>query len=282
MLFLAESTGDRTSCSPVVKSKAKKFLIQYYLMKEEKNVKVDVNLGILIGLLLTDGCVRMKKWKIIFTNKSVALQNFFKTKFKEVFGDVNFIEILRPNGVKNIEVNSKKIVEYLLRFTPTYRTRKFDNGKFPDVKIPDFIFKLPKEGICKVLQAMFSADGTVVLSAKWDKRKKKWVLRRRIKLASQNPQIKNQAASLLKKVGFNPSIQCGGVSLERKEDMIKFAKEIRFIDGVKVAQDKIWSGKDKNTVLDLLVKTFEFSQDDIQFDSKEEIVNFLKSFLPQE
>lgn len=249
-------------------------------MKEEIKVKENVDLGILIGLLLTDGCVRKNKWKIVFTNKSEALQNFFKTKFISVFGNANFIEISRPNGVKNIEVNSKQIVTTLLKFTPTYRTRKFDDGTFPSVKIPEFIFKLKEKEICKILQAMFSADGTVCMSIKWNKRKEKWVFGRRVKITSQNPRIKQQVAELLQKCGFSPSIQCDGVALERKSDIIRFAKEVRFVDGVKVTKNKIWREKDKNVVLDLLVRTFKISQTELnKFKSKEEIINFLNNLL---
>jgi hypothetical protein len=68
------------------------------------------------------------------------------------------------------------------------------------------------------------------------------------------------------------------VVLERKEDLIKFQKEVRFVDGVKVTKNGIWSGMDKNNVLDILVKTFEIPQSFIdKFSSKEEIINFLKT-----
>jgi hypothetical protein len=50
------------------------------------------------------------------------------------------------------------------------------------------------------------------------------------------------------------------VVLERKEDLIKFQKEVRFVDGVKVTKNGIWSGMDKNDVLDILVKTFKIPQ----------------------
>jgi len=246
----------------------------------ESEIKLNEDLGILVGLLLTDGCVRKRKCKITFTNKSESLQNFFKTKFVNVFGPTNFIEIQRENGVKNIEVNNKQAVTTLLKFTPTYRTKKFSDGTFPDVKIPEFVYKLPEKSIYKILQGMFSADGTATISVRWEKRRKKWTLSRRVKLASQNPQIKQQVATLLEKVGFNPSIQCDGVSLEKKNDILKFAQEVGFVEGVKVGQNKIWKGKDKNAILNLLVRTFKISQTELnKFKSKEEIINFLNSFL---
>lgn len=244
------------------------------------NSKPSVDLGIVIGLLLTDGCVRTNKWKITFTNKSEALQNFFKDKFTTVFGSTNFIEIPRQNGVTNIEINSKQIVTCLLNFTPTFRTRQFKDGTFPPAKIPEFFKELSQEDIRKILQAMFSADGTVVVSIKWDKRKKKWTLSRKIKLASKHPKLKEQIADLLKKLGFHPVIHSEGVVLQRKGDLIKFREKIRFIDEVKVTKNKIWGGFNKNDILDLLVKTFNIKQNEIdKFKSKEEIINFLKSLM---
>jgi intein/homing endonuclease len=180
--------------------------------------------------------------------------------------------------VKRTEVNSKWIVTELLKFTPTFRTKQFDDGSFPPTKIPEFIFELPKQDIVKILQAMFSSDGSVTISVKWEKRRGKFVLRRRVKLASKHPKLKEQISFLLQKLGFHPRIHSDSVVLERKEDLIKFQKEVRFVDGVKVTKNGIWSGMDKNNVLDILVKTFEIPQSFIdKFSSKEEIINFLKT-----
>lgn len=251
--------------------------------RQIRTSRLNRDLGIVIGLLLTDGCItgiKTHKWKIIFTNKSEVLQNFFKNKFTNIFGAVNFIEIPRENGVTNIEVNSKRIVTNLLNFTPTFRTRQFEDGTFPPAKIPEFFEELPQKDVCKILQAMFSADGTVVISVKWNKRDRKWELGRRVKLASKHPKLKEQIANLLRKLNFHPTIHSDGVALQRKEDLIRFQKEIRFIDGVKVTKNKIWGGFNKNDILDLLVKTFSIKQNEInKFKSKEEIINFLKSLM---
>ena len=250
------------------------------MMKEttsEKPVKPGTDLGILIGLLLTDGCVA-SEGKVILINKSEALHSLFKEKIKIVFNHEKFITAFNKSGVKRTEVNSKWIVTELLKFTPTFRTRQFDDGSFPSTKIPEFIFELPKQDIAKILQAMFSADGSATISVKWEKRRKKFVLRRRVKLASKHPKLKEQISSLLQKFGFHPRIHSDSVVLERKEDLTKFQKEVRFVDGVKVTKNGIWSGMDKNDVLDILVKTFEIPQSFIdKFSSKEEIINFLKT-----
>jgi len=245
------------------------------------SLKPDRNLGILVGLLLTDGYVNPKEGKIVFTNKSEELHKLFRETVSKVFGKVNFLENFNKNGVKNTTVNKKSIVKRLLEFTPTFRTRKFKNGKFPNAQIPRFFNSLSSDDLSKVLQAMFSADGSVILRVRWNKFKKKWEILREIRLASEHPTLKNQIKKLLKKLGFkNPRIRKDCIAICNKHDLIKFAKEIRFVDGVKVTKNKLWSGRNKNEVLDLLVKSFNIRQVELDcFDSKEKIINFLKSLI---
>jgi hypothetical protein len=63
--------------------------------------------------------------------------------------------------------------------------------------------------------------------------------------------------------------------------MIKFQKEIRFVDEVKISgKSKNWKGFEKNQILDLAIKTFKLKKKDLQhFKTKEEVINFLKSLL---
>ena len=71
------------------------------------------------------------------------------------------------------------------------------------------------------------------------------------------------------------------VVLFKKQDIIKFRKEIGFIRGVKVTKDsKNWEGFEKNLILDLAIKTFELKKKDLQeFKMKNEIALFLKSLI---
>ena len=237
------------------------------------------DLAVLIGLLLTDGCVTTK-WKISFINKSEILHGIFREKIGSLFGKREFTEVFNKNGVKRTEVNSKRIVEFLTQFTPTFRTRAFPNGELPNARIPEFFFQLSEKELEDVLRVMFSTDGSVILRIKWRKDKKKWELVREIRFFSKHPAIRRDFASLLKKLGFSPSVKSDRVILTKKKDLIKFAKEIRFVDGVKVTQTGMWSGMEKNRVLDILEKTFElrlctFSRE--IFPSKKDVMDFLLS-----
>jgi hypothetical protein len=128
---------------------------------------------------------------------------------------------------------------------------------------------------------MFSADGYVTLTVKWDKKKKIWRIIRRIKLACKHPILKEQISELLKKVGLLHQVSKEELIIERKRDILKFAEEIKFVPGVKVTKNsKFWRGLEKNDVLNLVIKSFEINAKDLKrFKTKEEVINFLKSLV---
>jgi len=132
-----------------------------------------VDLGILIALLLTDGSVSKNNYSysIELTGKSVELHNLFKEKLGRLFCINRFVETCdsRHKEIKRTIVRNKSVAEQLLSYT-SYRTKQFDNGEFPNSKIPDFIFKLSDIEVSKVLQAMFSCDGSISLWTVWNKR----------------------------------------------------------------------------------------------------------------
>ena len=246
-----------------------------------REIKPDVNLGILIGLLLTDGWVSSKQ--IGISNKSEEMHRIFKEKVSLLFGTQNFKERKSGFNVKQTEVNNISIVKTLIKICKleNFRRKPFANGLFPDVRLPEFIKELSNQEKCKVLQTIFSADGSISLSIRWHKRNKKWEIRRRIELACKHPILRKDLIELLRSVGLRPvNSKNENITLEKKEDLIKFAKEIRFIDGVKIsANSKIWHDIEKNKVLDLAVKTIKLDGHFLKkFKTKEEVIN-LKSLL---
>ena len=237
---------------------------------------------ILIALLLTDGCVSSGRF-VIFHNKSEVLHKLFREKISELFGRVHFTERTEKNGTKRTQVSSKDIVKKLLQKCEleTLRRKRFKNGEFPVVKIPSFIKKLSFQRIRKFLQVVFSADGSISVSVRWHKRNKSWEIRRRVELTCKHPNLRKEFFEILKFIGFSPRSSGDNITLEKKSDIIKFAKEVRFIDGVKIGRDsKNWRGFEKNQILDLAIKTFELRKKDLEkFKTKEEVIDFLKSFL---
>jgi hypothetical protein len=242
----------------------------------------NLDLGLLVGLLLTDGSVRNQKrsQKVIFSNKSEILHELFRKLMGKLFNVQRFEERTDRLGVKSTIKTSKNIVEFLLTLTPSYRTKPYEDGTYPPTEIPKFIKQMSKEDLSKVLQIMFSCDGSVVLGVKWHKLKNHWVFTRRIQLTSVLPKVLNGLSKLLReKFQMRPKIWKNEIVLDRKHDILKFSKEIRFLDNVTISRkSRNWYGFEKNFVLDLVVKTFELRKTDLdRFQTREEVIEFLKS-----
>jgi hypothetical protein len=241
-----------------------------------------VDLGILVGLLLTDGWITRNKNTIGFSGKSEELHKIFKEKMNKIFGIKKFRKVVDKFGIVSTIVDNKEIKSELTKIIPIFRRKQFKDGKFPNCRIPEFFFKLRKHELTEIMKVMFSADGCVSIGVWWNPKEKAWKLKRRIQISSSHPIIRKQLAKLLKeKFNINAKIRWNGVVIENKSDIKKFWKEIRFVDGVKISgKSKNWKGFEKNQILDLAVKTLNLKKQDLKkFKSKEEVINFLKSLL---
>lgn len=263
-----------------------KLQISQVVKMEQKITKLEpsLDLGILIGLLLTDGCVSFssRSWRITFSGKSEELLELFKQKMESLFGIKKFSEWTDEFGVKSLQVRQKQVASQLLTLVPTFRTKPFKDGTFPPVKLPEFFSTLPISELAKVMQAMFSADGSIVLGVKWRKDKRMWVFTRRVCFTSVTLSLKKQVTQILEeKFGMKPQIWKHDVVLERKSDIIKFKQVIGFVDRVQISKkSKVWEGFEKTQILDLAIKTLDFKKRDLQrFETREDIISFLKSFL---
>jgi len=239
--------------------------------------RCDANLGVLIGMIITDGSISRKgsSWKIEFTGKSEILHQMFRDLVRKIFKIHNFTETVdsRFPEIKRTMFTSKKVGEILHAIIPKEKI----------VELPPFIFRLSREEISKILQVMFSCDGNVSLWVIWNKKKEVWEIKKWVKFASKSKKLRFQVKALLNKFGIE------SLERERNEELLivkrdsikKFGKMIRFVEGVEVTKNsKNWCGFEKNQILDLAIKTFEFKKETLrQFNSKEEIFLFLKSML---
>ncbi len=239
-------------------------------------------MSLLVGLLLTDGCVSSSRF-VVFHNKSEVMHKMFQQEVSKIFGDVHFTKGIETNGTKRTQVTSKPIVGKLIRACrlETFRRKQFENGKFPKVRLPSFVKNLQGFKMRKFLQVIFTADGSISLSARWHKRNESWEIRRRIELSCKHPALRKDFMGLLEKAGFSPRTSWENITLERKEDILKFAKEVRFVPKVALGGDsKYWKGFEKNEVLDLAVKTLPFSKKDLEkFKTKEEVLGYLRNLM---
>jgi hypothetical protein len=260
------------------------------LARSSNSPELNVDLGILVGLLLTDGSLSQKGngYAIELSGKAEKLHAIFKAKMKRVFGVRDFTEMCdsRYPEIKRTIVAEKTVSKRLLSVMPTYRTRQFEDGSFPVASLPEFIFKLPNAELAKVLQVMFSCDGCISLWVVWNKRWKLWEIKKWIKYACKHPTIREQVYRLLVKLGYQPVVreQNDEILLTKKFDIIKFSREIRFVDEVKVTKDsRNWEGFEKNTILDFAVKSYQIRQPKLKtFRTREALINFMKSTLAGE
>ncbi len=262
-------------------------LINKVIELEQKTltkIKPDTNLGILVGLLLTDGSVCHTKsghWRIKFMSKSEELHKIFTSVTSRIFGVSRFHEWFdSKSGVKQIVIESKEIFDKLTAIVPTFRTLPVEE-QVTQARIPEFIFKLPKEQKAEILRVMFSTDGFVSLVPRWVTKDKCWRIDFEVTLRSKHPVIKQQIGQLLEEFGIKPIIDDTGVQIFKKSEIKIFSKEIGFVKCVKIStKSKIWKGFDKTQILDLTIKTFDMRKKDLQkFETREEIVSFLKTFL---
>ncbi len=246
----------------------------------------NVDLGILVGILLTDGSIstKGKNFSIELTGKSEKLHKLFKEKMKSLFGVEKFLEFSdsRYPEIKRTVVSKREIAEQLLKVVPTFRTKQFPDGSFPPAKIPKFVFNLNQKEKSAVMQAMFSCDGCCCLWVVKNKRWKVWEIKKWIKFACKHPKIREQVFKLLEGLGYEPVVRevNDEILLTKKKDIIKFAREIRFVDGVEVTGDsRNWEGFEKNSVLDFAVKSYSIKQGAIRNFERKELINFVKSNL---
>jgi len=96
-------------------------------------------------------------------------------------------------------------------------------------QLPEFFDHLTKEQMEKILQTMFSADGSICLGVKWNTQESRWKFTRKIKLTCWNENLKEDIKTLLSKTKIGFTIEPTDIVIEKEMDIIKFAREIRFI-----------------------------------------------------
>ena len=155
---------------------------------------------------------------------------------------MSFVTFVDKNKVKTTEINSNVLGRFFKSLIGESKLLPFN-----------LIEDCDKDTLREVIRLMFSCDGSPVFTQKFDKKKQIWRIVRRIKFASKNEKLLLQVSKILRILGFSPQISKHELILERKSDIIKFAKEIRFVEGVKMSKRSKWNYLTKNAVLDLIL-----------------------------
>ena len=153
-----------------------------------------------------------------------------------------------------------------MNFSPTYRTRpcitylckycKPKNG-YPPVIIPKFIISGSKQIKRVFLQVVFSTDGCIEFYKNKYKKGNKEIIQRRISLSSYNPYLLKQFNEILTSLGFKTSITKNEIRIAGLKQILKFQKEIGFLDGVKISsKSRKWKDYDKNKLLNIVIDSY--------------------------
>lgn len=170
---------------------------------------------------------------------------------------------------------NKKISKFLFDLS-TFNKRDFS------VKIPEIVFRNKKNKI-NFLQALFNSEGSVALNV--SKNRKWWVITRYVKFSSKNLTI----LKTVKKILLSLEISCRisslknpkEITIQGKENLIKFSRLINFMYGIEISPFSIWGGYEKNKILKLAIISYKLKRGFLQqFRNKEEIYNFLQNSWP--
>lgn len=204
------------------------------------------NIYRLAMMLLAEGSVTLnrKGGTVKFTNTSEELKRYFKN----IASQLNYR--IKIKDSKNLVIYSIDLAKELLRLCKNFRTKPFkkdDKIEFSAATFPVEIFQLPNSKIKELLRIYFTCEGGVVIGS--DIRNDEVIVR------ICHPTLRKQILQLLDKINIKASVRGYGlIYIRRREEIEKFAKEIRFIDGVKAVRGK-HKGIEKNKLLEFIINS---------------------------
>lgn len=214
----------------------------------------------LIAVLLSDGSVDLKRYTVSFTeDKNVVM------RLIEEFNEIGNIKLnwkvdKHVNSYK-AKVNSKKLVNLLTEFTPSFRMRAFnihpkdpeksEDSQFPPTKIPQECFS--EENAKEFLKYYATCDGGPEFSVYKRNDRNIIQLHMGIKIGCINPKIKNQMYGIFEILGLNPIEKDTGFIIKNLAEIKKFHETVGFLEESKVRRGKLFKGFAKNDVVKLMI-----------------------------
>lgn len=193
-------------------------------------------LASLLAMLFTDGGVSPKEknsWRIYFSNSSEILIQLFQDCVAKIFGlERKRIRIkVTLEGFHKVVINSKEIGNYLVRRFGTFRTLKYKDGKWPDIKLP--IDQLITSNVVdEFLKVAFSCDGGLCFYPAYREGPRggtKWLIRT-VFLSCHHPKLRKDYLTLLRFLGIRARDvpQDGKIKIEDENNIRKFKKLVGF------------------------------------------------------
>lgn len=235
------------------------------------------------ALLFTDGSVMPPRHRVGFANTSLVLIERFVRLVKGVYGYTISKGYFQPGKssrlpVTAIQFPSKVIVNDLLSDVPGYRTDPYEDGSYPEARLPESWYALPKEQLAEVLRSAFDADGGCSLRVSEITSKQCFQLERQVFLTCWHPVLRKQYAELVNKLGIQATTHKDRISITGENDYSAFAERIGFSPGVLISyKSRWWQGIEKRRLLGLILHTYTFPYGYLQqFDTKPAIYTDLR------
>lgn len=239
---------------------------QRLYVKYSKIEETDQNEVNLLAILYTDGCLSPKggSWRLFLGNTSWQIIQLFKDSLINLFNlpekriRINERQVNGRPYFKAV-VDSKEVGDYLFEKYGTFRTLKYfsenDESHYPQASLPRSLSR-NKTTICQFLKVAFSCDGGINLYVA--RNKYIWLIRN-VYLACQHPTLLGQYYLLLKRLGIESKVLFKDelLRIQGKANIERFAKEIGFLENVKITQHSAyWQDIEKQQVLELAITSF--------------------------
>ncbi len=211
----------------------------------------------LIPFILSDGGVYRGK-ELYFVSTDIALIEHFRQAATKTFGYAGYV-ITRSNYSYVVKIRGRRYVECIAGVMPEILCRPQCSPRLPRDLYEDLDLA---RWFIKVLA---SCDGGVSVSL--GRKGKYRFLVRKVFITAKDPGVRVQIINILETLGFNPhDDKEKHVYISSKRDVIRYAREIRFLDGVKITRNsKRFYGLEKNLLLDLIVRSYENPHELISF-----------------
>ena len=230
---------------------------------------METKLAALRGVLLSDGSIDPKRYTVTFTEDECAVLDLIKD-----FRTINGIKLKwKTDKHKNslrARVYSKKLTEFLLSLSPSYRTRKcnthprsaFWKTSMPPTKIPAFIYK--NKAAAKIfIRCYISCDGCPQINFYTRHSKTRYgtiQIQPLLKIGCDNSDMRQQLVRLLKILSIKGYNKKGCVAIQNHANIKSFYKTIGFLDKSRNRKGKNFKGFSKNNILKLLVLCIMLSE----------------------
>jgi len=208
-----------------------------------KEINIDENGDFyeFLGLILSDG--HIGKYNVDFYNKDPILISYYENLMDS--WNLKFLKRVKSSGTYEVSV-------YSIRFV--FLVNKFLNNK---KNLSKDVLKGKDNLRKRFLRGFYSGDGSVFLSFSYRKSLSKWRIEPRISLAVFNMPILNQTILILKSLGYSPTTDGKHIHLNKKKDIKKFFREIKFIEKGRISHSRYYKGFSKNNLLKYISTKFD-------------------------